>query len=313
MGRFKGGRRIDFDGKDQFFTKDSVAKHVVDVVNSKFPFSNYDTILEPSAGSGNILVHLPEDKRIGIDLEPNHEEVAECDFFDYKFPEGNTLVIGNPPFGRASTLAISFFNQCAAYSDTIAFIIPNTWRFSKVQNKLDPRFKLVHEETIQEFAFTKIGKSPGKRQYEDGSININCVLQIWTCKDNDMKNLRVSQPLPRTHEDFDAIGYFTNDKKLIEDGDDYDFLVKAWGGMPFAKKGPSQFCFGAVHDNAEGLKGNWRMQYTGIKAKNKDARKIFESIPMKEWWIQVSSMNTITPEILTHVYNKFKIKYYDRK
>ena len=309
MSRFRGGRRIDFDGKDQFFTKDSVAKHVVDVVNKKFPFKDYDNIIEPSAGSGAILEYLPKDKRIGVDIEKNHDEVIEKDFFDYDFPEGRNLVIGNPPFGRASKLAVEFFEKSALYAETIAFIIPNTWRFSKVQSKLNPRFKLVHEEEIETFAFIKIGKSPGKRQLEDGSININCVLQIWTCREDKGEDLRTNIPLKSTHEDFDMVGYFTKEKTLLNDESDWDFLVKAWGGMPFAKRGPSPFSFGAIHTTTKGLKGNWNMQYTGIKAKNPHVREIFDSIPMEEWWKNVASMNTITPEIMVYMYTKYKNKY----
>ena len=66
--RFGGGRRIDFDGKDQFFTKPSVAKHCVDKVNELFPLINYDIVLESSAGSGAFLDEFPKNK-LGLDIE----------------------------------------------------------------------------------------------------------------------------------------------------------------------------------------------------------------------------------------------------
>ena len=34
------------------------------------------------------------------------------------------LVVGNPPFGKISSIAIKFFNKSAEYADCIAFIIP---------------------------------------------------------------------------------------------------------------------------------------------------------------------------------------------
>lgn len=314
MSRFKGGRSVDFDGKDKFYTKDNVAKHVVRVTKSLFPFRRYDNIIEPSAGSGAILQYLPKKKRIGLDIEPQDNiEILPIDFFDYKFPNGKTLVIGNPPFGRNSKLAVGFFNQCAMYADTIAFIVPITWRFSKVQNRLDPRFKLVHEEMIDPFSFIKIGKSPGKRQLEDGSININCVFQIWTTRDNKGENIRKYAPLKSTHNDFDMCGYFTPRKSLLTDDCDWEFLIKAWGGYPFAKSGPSKFSFGAIHDTAEGLKSNWHMQYTGIVPKKKYVRDIFNSIPIEDWWVNVSSMNTITSELLVFMYEKYKTKWLEQE
>ena len=314
MTRFRGGRSVDFDGKDQFFTKKEVAKHVVRVTRSLFPFRRYDNIIEPSAGSGAILQYLPKGKRIGLDLDPqDNPEILPMNFFDYTFPHGKTLVIGNPPFGRNSKLAVGFFNRCAMYADTIAFIVPITWRYSKVQNRLDPRFKLVHEEMIAPFSFIKLGSSPGKRQLEDGSININCVFQIWTTREKKGDNIRKSQPMKKFHDDFDSCGYFTPNNSLLTSDCDWDFLIKAWGGYPFAKSGPSKFSFGALHNTSDGLRGNWNMQYTGIIPKQPYVREIFESIPIEDWWVNVSSMNTITAELLVFMYEKYKTKWEEQE
>jgi len=129
--RFGGGRRIDFDGKDQFFTKSHIAKKYVDKVNSLFPLSDYDYVLESSAGSGAFLDEFPENK-LGMDIESQREDIIEQDFLTY-FEDINKsyITIGNPPFGRASKLAIEFFNHSAKFCDTIAYVIPNTWRLIK--------------------------------------------------------------------------------------------------------------------------------------------------------------------------------------
>lgn len=306
--RFKGGRRIDFDGKDQFFTKPSIAKRCVDKVNELFPLSNYDIVLESSAGSGAFLDQFPENK-LGLDIESQRDDITEQDFLTY-FPEYDKsyITIGNPPFGRSSKLAIEFFNHSATFCPTIAYIIPNTWRFSKVQDRLDSRYKLVYEEMVEPFAFIKIGKSPGKRQLDDGSINVNCVFQIWTREDTDLQDLRVTEELAREHEDFDMLGYFSN-KELLNEDMDWDFLLKAWGGMPFAKRGPSEYSIGAIWDSPERLKGNWQMQYTGIKAHAPNVKEIFESIPQEDWWVNVSSMNTLTSDLVVMMYEKYKEKF----
>ena len=309
--RFGGGRRIDFDGKDQFFTKQNVAKKYVDKVNDMFPLSYYDIVLESSAGSGAFLDEFPQNS-LGLDIESQRDDIIEQDFLTY-FAEYDKsyITIGNPPFGRASTLAIEFFNHSAKFCDTIAYIIPNTWRFSKVQSRLDSRYKLVYEETVEPFAFIKIGKSPGKRHMEDGSINVNCVFQIWTRKETDLPDLRVSEPLPLTHEDFTPVGYFAT-KNNLTGSDEWDFLLKAWGGMPFAKRGPSPYSFGAIWDSPKDLKGNWRMQYLGIKGHKDYVREIFNSIPIEDWWVNVSSMNTITLDLLVMMYSKYKKKYLEK-
>ena len=310
--RFGGGRRIDFDGKDQFFTKSSVAKHCVDKVNELFPLTNYDIVLESSAGSGAFLNEFPENK-LGLDIESQREDIIEQDFLTY-FPDYDKsyVTIGNPPFGRSSKLAIEFFNHSATFCPTIAYIIPNTWRFSKVQDRLDSRYKLVHEEMVEPFAFIKIGKSPGKRQLEDGSINVNCVFQIWTREETDLPDLRVTEPLETTHEDFTMHGYFV-DKQELDIQVDWDFLIKSWGGMPFAKRGASEFSIGAIIEDIHHLKNNWPRQYTAIIAHEPYVREIFESIPAEDWWVNVSSMNTIGAELIVFMYKKYKEKYLQDK
>ena len=72
------------------------------------------------------------------------------DFFDYFPPSNKTniLVIGNPPFGRVSSLAIKFFNYSAKWANVIAFIIPRTFRKTSIQNKLNNNFHLIYDEEI---------------------------------------------------------------------------------------------------------------------------------------------------------------------
>ncbi len=306
--KFKGNRRIDYDGKDQYFTKPHIAEYLVNKTKEIISFNEYDQILEPSAGSGAFLDYLPEDKRIGIDIDPQREDIIEQDFFKYS-TDKSTLTIGNPPFGIRNKLSIQFFNHAATFSDTIAFIIPNPWKMYSIHKRLDSRFKLVYSEQVQPFSFIKLGDSPGKRHLEDNSTNVNCVFQIWTRRDDiDLPDLRKSTPDPLTTEDFTAYGYFATKENLTDDIQ-YDFLVRAWGGMPFAKRGPGPLSTGTVHDNGDSLKGNWRMQYTAIKSHQPYVREIFESIPIEDWWVSMSSMNNITQELLIMKYNEYKEKY----
>ena len=310
MSKFTSGNRVD-PVLDQFYTKDGMAKLFMDIIKEHIDLSKYTNIIEPAAGRGNILDHMPKGS-IGLDLEPAREDIIEMDFFDYKFPEGKNIVITNPPFGRASKLAVDFFNKSAKYADTIAFIIPNSWKYNKVQNRLDSSFKLIYQSDLPKFAFIKQGESRGKRILKDGSININCVIQIWT-KDESAIDLRVTEDRPGTHKDFDLIGYFTKDKEQLRKDHDYDFILRAWGGFPFPKNGPGPLAFGHIRTNTDGLKGNWAMQYTGIKANNKNVRAIFDSIPIEDWWTNVTSMNTIHHELIIELYIKHKKKWKEQQ
>jgi len=61
---------------DKFYTHPDIAKKFVDIINDKFPLQDFDLVLEPSAGSGNILKYLPQGS-IGLDLEPESENVIK--------------------------------------------------------------------------------------------------------------------------------------------------------------------------------------------------------------------------------------------
>ena len=192
---------------DQFYTKPDIAQLCCDLID----FSEYESILEPSAGTGAFLELLPKEKRVGIDLEPKHPEIAEQDFFLYKGTE--SLVIGNPPFGRVSSLAIKFFNHAATFADTIAFIIPRTFRRVSVQNKLSLDFHLVEDIEIPIGSFI-----PEK-------MAAKCCFQVW--KRRDVKRELVILPL--THSDFEVLSFITVEGKPAAPAN-IDFAVRAYGG-----------------------------------------------------------------------------------
>ena len=110
----KFGKRKKKDALDKFYTKPEVAKSLIDITLSKFPAERFDVILEPSAGSGAFLFNLPPENRVGLDISPDHESIEKVDFFEWEPTENRSyLVIGNPPFGRVSSMAVKFFQKSA--------------------------------------------------------------------------------------------------------------------------------------------------------------------------------------------------------
>lgn len=175
---------------DQFFTHPSVSKRCWDTLKDALDISKVDLFLEPSAGDGSFLNLLPADKRVGVDLVKKHPEVIESNFFDWTPPDfypllcgygKNVVTVGNPPFGKNSNLAIEFFNHAALFSDTIAFIIPRTWRKWSVQHKLDSNFGLYLDATLPYHSFY-VGNQPWHR--------IRCCFQVWSRKELHFDNQR---------------------------------------------------------------------------------------------------------------------------
>lgn len=172
---------------DKFYTVDSVAQHCVAKTREVVGF-NYDVILEPSAGSGNIWKLLPQ-HRLGLDIAPEHPDIVEADYLKFKWDTNlSYLVIGNPPFGINANLAKQFFNYSAKFAMAIAFIVPRSFRKTSIQNQLDLNFKIIYDEVLPVRSFTLEGKP----------YAVPCTFQIW------MRTITPRQKvtLPLTHSDF---------------------------------------------------------------------------------------------------------------
>ena len=154
------------DTLDRFYTKREVVQECVGLID----LTSFDVIIEPGAGDGAFLDCLPK-RAIGYDIKPAREDIIEQDWFklDKSQFKGRILVIGNPPFGQQSTLAVRFFNTSAQFANTIAFILPLSFKKDSVQNRLDLSFFLTQERILPENSFL----------LNDEPYGVPCVFQIW--------------------------------------------------------------------------------------------------------------------------------------
>lgn len=187
---------------DKFYTNPAFAKNLIESLN----LTLYSTIIEPSAGNGSFSQYLPN--CIALDVAPEADNIIQQDFFTY-YPQNNcgpTLVIGNPPFGEQSKLAIEFFRHAAEFANTIAFILPRSFRKVSTQNKLPLNFWLTQEKELPKNSFLLNG----------APYDVPCVFQVWDKKDE----LREPIKFPMTSN------YFTFTKNISE----ADFRVQRVGG-----------------------------------------------------------------------------------
>lgn len=175
---------------DQFYTKNSIALDCYNRLNNFIVDNSISSTewLEPSAGTGSFYSLLPRDSRLGIDLEPKIEGVVLHDFLTYSLERHDYLTIGNPPFGKNSSLAIKFFNKCALHSKLIAFVLPKTFKKSSVLKRLDKNFHLLYEYDLPPFSF----------EFEGKEYDVPSVFQIWV-KSSIPRNL---ENFINKHEDF---------------------------------------------------------------------------------------------------------------
>jgi hypothetical protein len=191
---------------DQFFTNHDV----VDICLSTIDVSMYDVIIEPSVGSGSFYNKIVHDNIKAIDLEPQFLGTIKMDFLKYNgytiFDSLNILVIGNPPFGKNSSLAVKFFNHASTFANTIAFVLPRTFRKPSVQNRLPDHFHLQKEIILPKYSF----HTPDGELYD-----VPCVWQIWEKRGEIRK--KIIRRLK--HEDF-----------MFVKREDADFLIQRVGG-----------------------------------------------------------------------------------
>lgn len=96
------------------------------------------------------------------------------------------IIIGNPPYGKNSNLAVEFLNLAATLSTNIHYVLPRTFRKESVQNRLDSCLHLMYDQTVDDNVFP-------------GTI-VTCY-QIWQVKANPREPINGR----RTHADFDFV------------------------------------------------------------------------------------------------------------
>ncbi len=169
------GREI---GLDQFNTQPEVAKYCWDslqdfIKKEKKELNDYK-IIEPSAGTGSFYNLLPENNRIGIDVEKYNDEYIQKDFLTWKPTTGDRpcIAVGNPPFGYRGWLALVFLNRASEFCDYVGFILPMSFQSD---GKGSPKNRvtgmtLVHSEQLNGDTFL----------LPDGdTMRINALWQIW--------------------------------------------------------------------------------------------------------------------------------------
>tara|TARA_B100000123_G_C25739616_1_gene433170 strand:+ start:2452 stop:3303 length:852 start_codon:yes stop_codon:yes gene_type:complete len=209
---------VRYKGLDQFYTIPEYSCHCINIMNSKYDISEFDIVVEPSAGSGSFYNQVTHESKIGIDISPQCDGIIKMNYFDYNITDNSNkvLVIGNPPFGKNSSLAIKFFNHSSKFAHVIAFIVPRTFRKHSVQNKISMDFHLIHDEDV-----------PTTPCCFEPKMMAKCCFQIWERRDYQRKKIVLSTK----HADWEFLSFGPlDDKGQPTPPDGADFAMRAYGG-----------------------------------------------------------------------------------
>ncbi len=219
---------------DQFYTKPEIAiacwQHFTKTLSTLNRSLKDLFFFEPAAGTGAFYQLLPAQKRLGIDLVPKCDDVKLQDFFkltDLPSIPKDTVVIGNPPFGKRGKLAIAFFNHAARLADTVAFIVPVNFRKFTTHKQLDPSMRFISQLPLPRDAFHL---STGK------SYAVNTEFQIWTRLPTAHHDMRQHKPLPIRHKDFQMWQYNNTPDALKVFQNSFDFAVPCQGWQDYSRR-----------------------------------------------------------------------------
>lgn len=141
-------------GKEQYYTPLSTCSYCVEKL-LELGADKSACWLEPAGGTGNFIESMYSagiSQVISYDIQPKHRDVIKTlDFLRENlshFPSP-VITLTNPPFGRANSLSVPFFNKVATISSMIGFIVPKSWRKWSVINRLDQRFHLIYDEELR--------------------------------------------------------------------------------------------------------------------------------------------------------------------
>ena len=154
--------------KEQFFTQPETAEKLSQWLKGQDWFQNVTEIIEPSAGDGVWLDHLPVTQ--AYDLEPKSDRVKQADYLETEIPyKKGSLMVGNPPFGRMGSLAMKFVKKGCNEVDYIAFILPASFGKESVKRRVPKRFHLAHQVDMLDETF----------RFERDGRKVPVVFQVW--------------------------------------------------------------------------------------------------------------------------------------
>jgi hypothetical protein len=168
----KGLRRNTID---KYYTKPEIALQCIDLFRTHIDILSTDVVIEPSAGAGafvNPIRGIPCANK-AYDIAPEDPTIETQDYlvFDPIILSSyeKIHIVGNPPFGRQSSLAIQFIKKSCEFADTVAFILPKSFKKDSMQRAFTPQFHKICEWDLPDNSFLVDGNDH----------DVPCVFQIW--------------------------------------------------------------------------------------------------------------------------------------
>jgi oligoribonuclease (3'-5' exoribonuclease) len=198
---------------DKFYTAPFIVEKCIDLIKKHIDIKKGDICIEPSAGNGSFINSIKAlfTKYRFYDLKPENDEIIEQNYLEFDY---NTIIkklnnkihiIGNPPFGRQSSLAIKFIKKSCEYCDSISFILPKSFKKNSLKKHYPLNFHLICEYNLPKKSFI----------IDNKEYDVPCVFQIWIKKN--IKRILPKKLIP-------------NKYSFVKKTDDNDISFRRVGG-----------------------------------------------------------------------------------
>lgn len=164
---------------EKYYTKETTVELCLNMIKKHININTDDLIIEPSAGNGSFIpgIKLLTSNFKFYDLEPENDEIIKQDYLLYNYDIvkksfDKIHIIGNPPFGRRSSLANKFIKKSCEFCSSISFILPKSFKKDSFKKTFPLNFHLIIEIDLPEKSFLVCDKEH----------NVPCVFQIWEKK-----------------------------------------------------------------------------------------------------------------------------------
>ncbi len=172
---------------DKYYTKSDVVNKCIDIIKNNISINKNDIIIEPSAGNGAFINKIKElsDNYYFYDIEPEHDDIIKKDFLtldinniniNININNNKIHIIGNPPFGRQSSIAIKFIKKSCSFASSISFILPKSFKKDSMKKYFSKNYHLVYEIDLSDIFNDSLYNPFLVNNIE---YNVPCVFQIW--------------------------------------------------------------------------------------------------------------------------------------
>jgi hypothetical protein len=164
---------------DKYYTKTEIANNCINAIKNRIKIAQKDLIIEPSAGNGAFISYIKSlsNHYKFYDLAPENSEIITQDYIKLDYTPLTQAykkihIIGNPPFGRQSSLAIQFIKKSCEYAYSISFILPKSFKKESMKKHFSRHFHLIYEQDLPNNSFL----------INNTECDVPCVFQIWIKK-----------------------------------------------------------------------------------------------------------------------------------